>query len=93
MPSITQKKGEGRIRDNYRDLDVKKIRFEAFQVLYRGFKNNKHFQSDVFCDLYVENWPSNDCSNMLRESAPGLLLYTNTHKFGNTQLCFLDGAF
>jgi hypothetical protein len=48
----TQKKSEGRIRDGYRNLDNKKIRFESFQVLYRGFKQNSLW-NQMFFVLYM----------------------------------------
>jgi len=51
-PNTMVKKSEGRIRDGYRNLDSKKIRFESFQVLYRGFKQN-NLWNQMFFVLYM----------------------------------------
>jgi len=52
-PSNTVKdKGEGRVSDRYRDLNVKKIRFESFQILYRGFKDDNTW-NQMFFNIYM----------------------------------------
>jgi len=50
--TVPKDKGEGRVPDGYRDLNVKKIRFESLQVLYRGFKEDSIW-NQMFFNIYM----------------------------------------
>lgn len=52
MSNNPLKKSEAKIPDRYRDLNVKKIRFESFQVLYRGFKKDSLW-NQMFFVIYM----------------------------------------